>query len=474
MNERCYPAFSVLLVDDEPNWLDSLSLTLERSAGITNTVLCEDSRQVMDILARQEVGLVILDLTMPHLPGQELLRLIGEQYPEIVVVILSGMNQIDTAVSCMKQGAFDYFVKTEETDRLLAGILRAIRMIEMQRENREVSNRLLADSLEHPEIFSEIISSGKAMRSVFQYSESIAISTQPILITGESGVGKELIALAIHRLSRCSGPMVCVNVAGLDDGMFADTLFGHVKGAFTGADTPRGGMVERAAQGTLFLDEIGDLSLPSQIKLLRILNDGEYFPLGSDKPKRLQARIIVATNQNLMQKMAEGRFRKDFYYRLQTHKVHIPPLHERRDDLPLLIDHFLDEAARELGKKKPTVPRQLPPLLESYNFPGNIRELKSMIYDAVSRHKSGILSMDSFLEAMGRQDLSPLPNDTAADEVNIFSGLDTLPTFSRSLNLLIDEAMSRAKGNQSHAARLLGISQSALNKRLKRSEKNSD
>lgn len=472
MSERVYPAFGVLLVDDEPAWLDSLSLSLERIAGITNTILCEDSRQVMDIISRRKVGLVMLDLTMPHVTGQELLKLIAEEHPEIVVIVLTGMNQLETAVRCMKLGAFDYFVKTMEEDHLVTGVLHAIRMVELQRENREMGNRLLDGSLEHPEAFAKIITASQAMHSIFLYIESVAKSTQPMLITGKSGVGKELVAQVSHDISGRKGSMVCINMAGLDDSVFADTLFGHVKGAYTGADTHRNGMIEEAAQGTLFLDEIGDLSISSQVKLLRILNDGEYFPLGSDKPKRLQARVIVATNQDLSAKMAVGQFRKDLYYRLQTHKVDIPPLCERKEDLPLLVDHFLENVAKDLGKKKPTAPKELVPLLETYSFPGNIRELRSMIYDAVSQHRSGILSLDSFLKAMGGQKpFSVAVGRAVADEDNIYSRVNKLPTFNRALQLLVEEAMKRAKGNQSLAARLLGISQSALNKRLKRTER---
>jgi DNA-binding NtrC family response regulator len=475
MSERIYPSFRILLVDDEPAWLDSLSLTLERGADITNTILCHDSRQVIDILSQEKVGLVLLDLTMPRITGQELLKLIAEQYPEIVVIILSGINQLETAVTCMKLGAFDYFVKTDDVDRLINGVLHAIRIIEMQMENREIRNRLLADSLEHPEAFAEIITVNKTMRSIFQYIESIAVSTQPILITGESGVGKELAARAIHSLSGSAGPMICVNIAGLDESVFADTLFGHVKGAYTGADTARNGLIEEAAQGMLFLDEIGDLSIPSQVKLLRILHDGEYFQIGSDKPKRSRARIVVATNQDLPAKMAEGQFRKDLYYRLQIHKLHIPPLRERKEDIPLLLDHFLEEAAVTLDKTQVTSPRQLVNLLETYDFPGNVRELRSVIFDAVTRHKSGVLSMDSFLAVLGKQDFSPTAIVSSnIERQNVFARLDTLPSPETAVNLLIEEAMKRSKGNQSLAARLLGISQSALNKRLRRAEQRSD
>jgi DNA-binding NtrC family response regulator len=472
MSEEAYPGFGILLVDDEIAWLDALSLALERNAGITNTLLCSDSRQVMDILAERKVGLVILDLTMPHLSGQAILKMISEQRPEIMVIIISGVNQLETAVNCLKLGAFDYFVKTDDIDRLLTGITHAIRIIEMQTENFAIRNRLLSGVLDHPEAFSEIITVNKTMHSIFQYIESIASSSQPILITGESGVGKELIARAIHRLSGCVGPMVSVNVAGLDDSVFADTLFGHVKGAYTGADTARNGLIEEAAQGILFLDEIGDLSIQSQVKLLRILNDGEYFPIGSDKPKRSRARIVLATNQDLAAKIASGQFRKDLYYRMQIHKAFIPPLRERKEDIPLLFEHFLEKAAKDLGKNKITPPKELIQLLETYSFPGNVRELISMVFDAVTRHKSGMLSMDSCIEAIGIKEIkrtAAMP-EQRSDE-NVFANLESLPTSEQAMQMLLDEALRRAKGNQSLAARMLGITQSAINKRLRRGDK---
>jgi DNA-binding NtrC family response regulator len=467
MNTQIFPSFSILLVDDESAWLDSLSLSLERSAGITNIKLCQDSRLVMDILSKEDIGLVLLDLTMPHRTGPELLKEISEHFPEIKVIILTGLNQVETAVSCMKLGAYDYFVKTEE--RLNMCVLHAINIIELQRENREIGSRLLDDSLKNPEAFNEIVTASKTMRSIFQYIESTAPSTQPILITGESGTGKELAARAVHNLSGRRGRLVCVNVAGLDDNMFADSLFGHSKGAYTGADGNRNGLIEEAALGTLFLDEIGDLSIPSQVKLLRVLNDGEFFPLGSDKPKRSSTRIIVATNQDLPSKMSSGQFRKDLYYRLQIHRILLPTLCQRKEDLPLLLEHFLGEAARELGKKKPTAPHELVRLLETYDFPGNVRELRSMVFDAVTRHKAGILSMDSFLEAMGQHEfVSPNSDGDFFKEGIFLSRIERLPTLEQALELLVDEALRRSDGNQSLAARLLGMTQSALNKRLKR------
>ncbi len=468
MNQSLYPGFKILLVDDEPAWLRSVSLILAR-AGVSNITTCTDSREVMGLLAAREIGLVLLDLTMPHLSGEDLLSSIAEMYPEVTTIVVSGMNQIETAVRCMKLGAFDYFVKSVEEDRLVQGVMRAIRMHELERENRVMSDRLLSGGLRHPGAFREIISADPAMHAIFAYIEAVAQSPQPLLVTGDSGVGKELVARAVHRLSGRKGQLVSVNVAGLDDNVFSDTLFGHLRGAFTGADQPRRGMIEEAAEGTLFLDEIGDLSIPSQVKLLRLLQEGEYFPLGSDRPKRLSARIIVATHQNLSAKEAAGSFRRDLYYRLRTHRIQIPPLRERLGDIPLLVEHFLQSAAQELGKKKPTPPREIFQLLASYSFPGNVRELRAMIYDAVSVHRDRVLSMESFIRAIG-SDGEAEGGEVHLPGESMFKGMEKLPTITDTVEQLIAEAMERAVGNQTIAARLLGISQPALSKRLSRRE----
>jgi DNA-binding NtrC family response regulator len=461
-----FPAFGILLVDDEAAWLRSLSLTLAR-AGLTRVLTCQDPRGVLDQLAREDIGVVLLDLTMPHLHGEELLTRLSAEYPQVQVIVVSGMNQVETAVRCVKLGAFDYYVKTDGEDRLLAGVQRAVRMQELQRENLEVASRFLSGRPQQPEAFSAILTQDPVMQALFSYVEAVAKSPQPLLVTGESGVGKELIARAAHALSGCKGPLVAVNVAGLDDTVFADTLFGHVRGAFTGADQPRKGVIEEAADGTLFLDEIGDLAVSSQVKLLRLLQEGEYFALGSDKPKKARARIIVATHQDLGAREKAGTFRRDLYYRLRTHRVRVPPLRERKRDIPILLDHFLEEAARSLGKKKPTAPKQLGQLLATHDYPGNVRELKAMVFDAVSRHRDRVLSMDAFLDAIGQAQVRPADEEEGAPK-NPFAGMEPLPDFERALGLLIDEAMERAGGNQTQAARLLGVTQSALSKRLNR------
>ena len=471
LKQSLYPEFGVLLVDDETSFLRSLSITLERSGGITNTHRCSDSREVMDILQQQSIGLVLLDLTMPHLSGQDLLAMITEQHPGIAVIIISGLNQVESAVKCLQQGAFDYFVKTSEEGRLIEGIKRAIRMQEMRRENLALGQRILKNSLENPEVFDPIISRSKQMRAVFQYLESVAPSNQPLLICGESGTGKELLAKAAHQLSSRSGPLVTVNVAGLDDNVFADTLFGHQRGAFTGAERSRPGLIEEAAGGTLFLDEIGDLSMASQVKLLRLLQEGEYYPLGSDRPKRIRARVIVATHQDLQQHQAEGHFRRDLYYRLCTHQIEIPALRQRKEDLPLLLDYFLEQAASELDKPVPAYPPELPLILSNYHFPGNIRELRALVFDAVSRHRSHLLSLEVFRQVIGQDQTTHAENiEQSQPSLVTFNPDGPLPTLAQIDSLLVEEALHRADNNQSLAARMLGISQPALSKRLKKAK----
>ena len=469
MSNNLYPDFGILLVDDEDSFLRSLTMTLKRRGGINHLFQCNDSRNVLAMLEQHPIKLVLLDLNMPNVMGMSLLEQILESHPHVRVIIISGLNQIEIAMQCIRLGALDYFVKTTDENHLIEGIKRTIRSIEVHSENDKLRSRFLNDTLEHPEVFENILTQDKTMRSIFQYLEAIAASNQPIMINGESGVGKELIAQAIHKLSHKSGPIISVNVAGLDDNMFADTLFGHSRGAFSGAEKARAGMIEQANGGTLFLDEIGDLSLMSQVKLLRLLQEGEYYPLGSDHPKRLNARVVVATHQDLTQKQEAGEFRKDLYYRLQTHQVSIPPLRQRKGDIAILLDLFLEEAANELQKAKPTIPKELPVLLANYAFPGNVRELRALAFKAMGLHRSKMLSMDSFKDLISPKDLSPgWTEDQTTQSCISFHPELSLPSLTEIGDLLIDEAMLRAKGNQSIASRLVGISQPALSKRIKK------
>ena len=315
MAANTFPEHPVLLIDDEIEAIRGCTYMLEAN-GIINLAQRQDSRKVMPYLEKQDVSVILLDLSMPHVSGEELLNQIKTDYPHIPVVIITGQNDIETAIRCMKSGAFDYLVKPVEEMRMIATVTRAVEMKELQQEYSSFKDRVFSNKIEHPDAFSEIFTNNASMHSIFQYAETIAVTNRPVLITGETGVGKELLARAIHTSSKLQGSFVAVNVAGLDDTVFADTLFGHMKGAFTGADTNRAGLIEQAAGGTLFLDEIGDLSPVSQIKLLRLLQDFQYFPLGSDVPKTAKVRILVATNKDVEELHTSGQFRPDLYYRL--------------------------------------------------------------------------------------------------------------------------------------------------------------
>lgn len=474
----------MLLVDDEPQILKSFSIML-KSSGVKDVLTCEDSREALGILERQEVAVIVMDLSMPHISGADLLGRISQSHPQVPVIIMTARNEIETAVGCMQTGAFDYLVKPVEISRFEASVKRALELSALKREVSSLKRYLLDGRLENEGSFSEIVTVSKAMRAIFQYIEVVAETQQPILITGETGVGKELVARAAHKISGREGEFVAVNVAGLDDTMFSDTLFGHKKGAYTGADAARDGLIARASGGTLFLDEIGDTSETSQIKLLRLLQEQKYYPLGSDIAKGSDVRVVVATNQDLPALMSaeRGRFRKDLYYRLRAHQIHIPPLRERPEDIPVLLNHFVAKASAAMKKKKPFVPPELVMLLSLYHFPGNVRELEGMVVDAVARHKSGILSLESFRNVIGFEraamkaagDLAagdvhtPYPSDSLLNpgaQGAAKGALPPIPTLKEAEGYLVSKAMEMSNGNQGIAAALLGISRQALNKRL--------
>lgn len=459
---------NVLLVDDEDHFLNISKLLLQ-SNGIKNVLTTNRSVEVLPLLASQPVSVIVLDLHMPEMSGVELLPRIVSGYPHIPVILVTANDEIETVVTCMKRGAFDYIVKPINANSLVTSIRKALDICVMSSELSSLKQRLLSDNLEHPALFAPIVTGNKKMRAIFQYTEVVAVTPQPILITGETGVGKELFARVIHELSDRKGEFVAFNVAGLDDNMFSDTLFGHKKGAFTGAEQAREGMVASAEGGTLFLDEIGDLDCSSQVKLLRLLQEKEYYPVGSDMVKKSDARIVMSTNRNLQKLISDGKFRNDLYFRLCAHQIHVPPLRERVDDIQLLLDHFLARISASLNKKKPTPPAELAVLLSLYHFPGNVRELEGMVNDAVIRHASGILSMDSFKMVVG--EVRPTAVVDTVQQVSSESTLSGIfghfPTIDEVEDHMINEAMNMAKGNQGIAANLLGMGRQTLNKRLK-------
>lgn len=458
----------VILVDDESTVLLSSRMVLG-SAGIGDIETVQDSRELMPLLARQEAAVVVLDLFMPYLSGSQLLPEIRREYPDLPVIVMTANQEVETAVACMKEGAFDYLVKPVEESRFVSSIKRALELRTLRRQVDALKRYLISDELEHREVFASIVTASRKMRALFQYLDAVASSSEPVLITGETGVGKELLAEAVHRLSGRKGAFVSLNTAGLDDALFSDTLFGHRKGAFSGAESAREGMVGRAAGGTLFLDEIGDLKPTSQVKLLRLLQERQYYPLGSDVAKMSDVRIVCATNSNLAGLMSAEEFRSDLYFRLSVHQVEVPPLRERREDIPLLVSHFIEEAAEDLGKKTPKAPPELLTLLANHHFPGNVRELRAMIFDAVARQPAGkVLSTKYFHKFIKARRNDETDSRTSRKQV-IGATESRFPSLKEAEQMHIEAALKRAGGNQGIAATLLGISRPALNRRLARS-----
>jgi len=471
MTSQTSPDLPLVLVDDEATVLNSSRLLLS-GAGINPVLTMEDSRDLLPLLESQAVGAIVLDLFMPYLSGVELLPAIVKAHPDVPVIVMTAAHDVETAVSCMKHGAFDYLVKPVEESRLVSSVKRALEMRTLRRHVGVLKGYLLSNKLDNAPAFSAFDTINDNMHSIFQYAEAIANSSEPVLITGETGVGKELLADAIHRLSNRKGNLLPVNVAGLDDALFSDTLFGHRPGAFTGATGKREGFVSQAVGGTLFLDEIGDLSQESQVRLLRLIQEKRYYPLGSDIAKNSDVRIICATNRDLHQRMSDKVFRTDLYFRLSVHQIELPSLRDRREDLPMLVNRFIETAARSMGKDVPGAPAELFDLLGIYRFPGNIRELRALVYDAVAAHRSGtVLSLDRFKLAVEKQqqlqqERPPTAEKAKDDRWILIPG--KFPTLTQAEAYLTHEAMRRANGNQGVAAILLGISRPALNRRLAR------
>jgi len=406
---------------------------------------------------------------MPYIKGETILENINHHHPEIPVIVITGAMNVDTAVICMKNGAYDYMVKPVEKSRLIFGVRNAIEHRMVRRQMNVLEEKILrTPELTYPDIFASIITVSERMENIFRYIESIGPSPMPALILGESGTGKELISRAIHDASGRKGKFVVVNSAGIEGSLFADSLFGHRKGAFTGADVSRAGLIEEAAGGTLFLDEIGELDFHSQTSLLRLIQQKEYYQLGSDIPRMSNARIITATNADLSAKISKGEFRKDLFYRIKTHQIDLPPLRDRREDIPALVCHFVNEAKTVLNKDVSVIPDALYALLASYSFPGNIRELQALVFDAISCHGTGPLQINRFRDYLISQN-APMPLQADTDDVETFtlSFPDRFPQLKEIEEICIKRAFRKANGNQNTAAILLGISQSTLSRRLK-------
>ncbi|ACA88037.1 sigma-54-dependent transcriptional regulator [Shewanella woodyi] len=453
-------ARNILLVDDEASWLRTLALTLNRLVPEAQVDTCIDSRQVIDRLSVEEYALVLLDLTMPFHSGETLLEMIRTSFPKTRVIIVTGVNEVDTAVRCIKNGAYDYFIKTDKVEDLARTVRRALEVVGLERNYLRIKERFLSRTLAQPEAFNNILTCEPVLLDQFRYLEAVAQSPEPILIQGESGTGKDEFAQSCHQLCCSKAPFININLAGLSTQAFELQLFGQIHTQEDGQISAQAGVLHQVGEGMLYLNEIAELPLEAQAKLVDVIEHKQYYPIGSDRSYPVKCKIITSTQNDLIALNKLGKFRSDLLYRLCSHKIKLPPLRERKLDHSMLINHFIDRAAKEMGLESPLQPTNLARQLADYDFPGNLHELKGMVFDSVSRSDGVQLNITPFMEAINEQ-----RGGVGTSESKIVFP-KTLPTLAEISNTLIQEAMSRTANNQTAAAQMLGISQSALSRRL--------
>lgn len=454
-------ARNILLVDDEASWLRTLAVTLNRLVPEADIDTCVDSRQVKNRLQVGDYALVLLDLTMPFHSGEELLAMIRSDFPNSRVIIVTGVNEVDTAVRCIKKGAYDYFIKTDNVDNLAHTVRRALEVVGLERNYLYIKEKFLSRTLDNPQAFNNILTCEPQLLDQFRYLEAVSSSPEPLLISGASGTGKSEFAKSCHTLYSPNEPFISINLAGISSESFEQKMCGQLYHHSNGELEAVAGLLHRVGSGVLYLNEIGALPLNAQVKLLTLLETKQYYPLGSDTPYPVKCKFVVSTQDDLLKLHQAGQFRSDLLYRLRAHKIKLPPLAARQLDIAMLINHFIALAATEMNLPAPIQPTDLAPRLASYDFPGNLHELKGMVFDAVSRSDGIALNISPFMEAVNEhKSLTETPQDRI-----IFPKV--LPTLTQMNQALMDEAMSRTANNQTAAAQLLGISQSALSRRLK-------
>ena len=443
----------ILVVDDDPGVRDAFRLILEDHYEVLDA---PDGPQALEVLRAAQVDLVLLDIRLPEMDGIEVLERIKAIDEGLEVILVTAVKTVRTAVAAMKLGAFDYLTKPFEEDELLALCNRAL---EKRSLEREVT--FLRGELARTRDFEEIVGTHAAMQKLFRLTEQVARTTATVLITGESGTGKELIARAIHRQGpRRDRPFVAVNPAAVAESLIESELFGHEKGAFTGAYQRKLGKFELAQGGTLFLDEIGTLKAELQAKLLRVLQEREIERVGGTRPIKIDVRVIAATNVDVKQAVARGGFREDLYYRLNVVPIEVPPLRERIEDLPLLVEHFVRQYGQQFGKRVQGLSREALGALSLYRWPGNVRELQNVVERCV------VLADGPQIE------LNDLPLDVLIPDhrirvrkANRLPLKDATEAFEHQIVLRV---LERVKGNTSEAARILGVHRNSLNRLLER------
>jgi len=438
----------ILVADDEKNIREGLREALALDGY--EVVTAADGREALEEVTRGEVDLLITDLKMPRLSGEELLKSVAAQLPTMPVIILTGHGTIESAVQAMHDGAYDFLTKPVNLDRLSLLVKRALTSREMA-----VQNRAMQEELERRSGFASIIGRSAEMKHVFEMVRQVAPSRSSVLITGESGSGKEMIAEALHYNSpRKDKPFIKLHCAALTESLLESELFGHEKGAFTGAIARKRGRFELAHLGTLFLDEIGEINQNVQIKLLRVLEEKKFERVGGEETIEVDVRLMAATNRDLKEAISRGAFREDLYYRLNVVNIHIPPLRERKEDIPLLVAAFLREFIQENGKQIEGIDAKARLALYNYSWPGNVRQLRNSVESAVVLSKGTTITLD---------DLPPnIRGDSGTDSLRLHVGASLADVEKE----VIRSTLAREGGNKSRTAEILGIGRKTLHRKI--------
>lgn len=440
--------FTILIIDDEKNIREGLGTALELDGY--NVRLAENGEQGLAMMEKGDIDLVITDLRMPGISGEEVIARVKGESPGVPVIVLTGHGSIDSAVEAMRNGAYDFLTKPLNLDRLSLIVKRALLGREL-----EIRHSSLQEELDARTSFESIIGKSAEMQRIFQVVRKAASSKASVLITGESGTGKELIANALHNLSpRKDNPYIKVHCAALSESLLESELFGHEKGAFTGALARKRGRFELANTGTIFLDEIGEIDQNVQIKILRVLQDKRFERVGGEETLDVDVRVVAATNRDLEKEIAAGRFREDLFYRLNVVHIQVPPLRDRKDDIPLLVAAFLDEFAKDNDKKITGIDSRARSALYKYDWPGNIRQLRNCMESAVVMCGGTEIKLE---------DLPPSVSGAADNNViAIPAGI----TLAEAEKIIIQQNLAENKGNKSKTAEVLGIGRKTLHRKL--------
>ena len=430
----------ILIIDDEASMRHMLRLVLEREgyriSAATNGL---DALALMD---QEPFDLLLCDVRMPEMDGLAFLRTAIKRAPAPTVIMMSAYGTLDSAIACMKEGAYDYIAKPFKPDEIILTLRKVEERFRLLRENAALKEKLLSSSAPATLVFRSA-----AMQQIFSLVQKVASSSSPVLITGETGTGKELVARALHAQGdRKNGPFVAVNCSAISPTLIESELFGHAKGAFTGAERERSGLFAAAHRGTLFLDEIGELPLELQPKLLRVLQEGEILRVGETQPRRIDVRVVAATARNVREEVARGRFREDLFYRLAVVEIQIPPLRDRREDIPELTQYFLMRIAAREGRKPPALSNDCLETLISYLWPGNVRELENFMEKTMIFNRGDVVAS------------SDLPGEVRRRERGERNDLSLKNAVARMEREYISKALAVTGGNQTQAAKLLEIS----------------